>query len=63
MRNSPCYKCRHRTADCHSDCDLYADWCRECEKEKSARREYERTENTIVASKRRIKDAAKKGKY
>jgi len=63
MKNSPCYKCRERTVTCHNDCELYADYRRECAKEKAVRRDYERTENFIVSSKRRIKDAAKKGKY
>lgn len=63
MRNSPCYKCKTRTATCHSECELYPAWCEECAKEKAAMRDYERTENFIVSSKRRIKDVAKKGKY
>jgi hypothetical protein len=63
MRNSPCYKCKTRTLTCHSECELYVDWQSECAKEKAAKRDYERTENFIVSSKRRIKDAAKKGKY
>lgn len=39
MNNNPCFHCQKRHFKCHSTCEGYASYMRECEKIRAARSE------------------------